>query len=109
MGKLSVGTVVLSRFPFSDLSTDKVRPCLIVGLAEFGDVIVCQITSKAYSSNCAIPLSKTNFTSGSIVVKSFIRPNKIATLDSSMIVQELGIINDKKLGQVKTAIRQLFE
>ena len=109
MGKLSVGAVVLSRFPFSDLSTNKIRPCLIVGLAEFGDVIVCQITSRSYSSHSAIALSKTNFISGTIVVDSFIRPDKIATLDGSMIMQELGVINNKKLGQVKTAIHQLFE
>lgn len=109
MGKLSIGQIVLSSFPFSDLTHQKVRPCLIIGLAEFGDIIVCQITSKRYRSRKAIQLSNNDFKSGSIVITSFIRPDKIATLDRTIIIKTLGVLNSQKLFEIKAAIKKVLE
>jgi len=106
---LSIGDVVLARFPFSDLTSQKLRPCLIIGLAEFNDIILCQITSKPYRSKRAVALTKKDFQTGSIVVDSFIRPDKIATLDISMIVRKLGNLKETKLSEVKTALKKVLE
>ena len=109
MGSLSIGQVVLARFPFSDLTSKKLRPCLVIGLAEFDDVILCQITSRPYRSKQAVPLSKNDFDSGSIVVDSFIRPDKIATLDESMILRTLGDLKATKISEVKKALKKVLE
>lgn len=109
MESLSIGQVVLATFPFSDLSSTKLRPCLVVGIAEFNDVALCQITSNRYGSKRAITLKRNDFHQGSIVVDSFIRPDKIATLDKSMIKQVLGSLNDKKLSEVKTNLKEFLE
>ncbi len=109
MGSLSIGQVVLARFPFSDLTSKKLRPCLVIGLAEFEDIILCQITSKPYGSKRAIALTKKDFSSGSIVVDSFIRPDKIATLDLGMITKKLGDIKKSKLSEVKVALKKVLE
>jgi len=58
MGSLSIGQVVLVAFPFSDLTASKLRPCLVIGLVEFNDVLLCQTTSKDYGSRRAISLAK---------------------------------------------------
>lgn len=99
MGELSAGTVVLCRFPFSDLSSSKLRPCLIIAEAEFGDIIVCQITSKTYTSKTAISLKKSDFEHGSLVTNSFIRPDKLATLDRRIVTSSLGVLHQAKFEQ----------
>jgi mRNA interferase MazF len=109
LGELSVGTVVLCRFPFSDLSTNKVRPCLIVGIAEFGDVIVCQITSRAYSSKKALKLTRGDFSEGYLVIDSYIRPDKLATLDRRIIASRIGSLSVNKLQDCKMVLRTIFE
>lgn len=109
MGSISIGQVVLARFPFSDLSNQKLRPCLVIGLAEFDDILLCQITSKRYDSKRALTLAAEDFSKGSIVVDSFIRPDKIATLDQKMIAQKLGVLKAAKLKEVKSALKKVLE
>lgn len=108
MEDLSAGSVVLARFPFSDLTNQKLRPCLIIGQAEFEDIILCQITSKPYGSKRAISLWKTDFQSGTIAIRSYIRPDKIATLDQNLIVKTLGTLGEKKFKEVKNSLTSLF-
>ncbi len=109
MENLSIGQVVLATFPFSNLTNNKLRPCFIVGIAEFDDVVLCQITSKRYKSNRAVALLQTDFSRGSIVIDSFIRPDKIATLDRSMIQKVLGTVTDTKLDEVKSKLKVFLE
>ena len=109
MEVLSIGQVVLARFPFSDLSNQKLRPCLIIGLAEFNDILLCQITSKRYGSKRAVSLATKDMQSGSIVVDSYIRPDKIATLDQKMLTKILGNLKPIKLTEVKTALKKVLE
>jgi mRNA interferase MazF len=109
MESLSIGQVVLATFPFSDLSSAKLRPCLIVGLADFEDILLCQITSKQYGSVKAIKLTKSDFSEGSIVVDSFIRPDKIATLDKARVKRKLGVLNASKTNEVKQKLKTILE
>jgi mRNA interferase MazF len=109
MESLSIGQVVLATFPFSDLSSARLRPCLVIGIADFSDVLLCQITSKNYGSRKAIGLMQSDFSQGSIAVNSFIRPDKIATLDSSRIKRTLGTINNVKLNEVKQKLKSILE
>jgi mRNA interferase MazF len=109
MEDLSIGQVVLATFPFSDLKSNKLRPCLIIGIAEFNDIALCQITSKSYKSKRSILLLQSDFKQGSIITDSFIRPDKIATLDRIMIKQILGVINENKLQEVKQGLKLFLE
>ena len=109
MENLSIGQVVLAAFPFSDLTSKKLRPCLIIGIAEFEDIVLCQITSKRYRSERAIALLQSDFSQGAIVVNSFIRPDKIATLDRSMIKKVLGDLSNPKLLDVKLKLKEFLE
>ena len=54
MGKFVKGDIVVTPFPFSDLSTNKKRPALIVATLQGGDVVMCQITSKNVNDSYAI-------------------------------------------------------
>ena len=109
MESLSVGQVVLATFPFSDLSSNKLRPCLVIGIADLNDILLCQITSKNYGSRKSVKLLKSDFSRGSIVINSFIRPDKIATLDRAKIKRKLGVITEVKLNEVKERLKIILE
>ncbi|MHB1864797.1 MAG: type II toxin-antitoxin system PemK/MazF family toxin [Candidatus Saccharimonadales bacterium] len=108
MGKLKVGQVVTSKFPFSDLSNQKVRPALVVAIVDFDDVILCQITSKEYSSSNPIGLVATDFKRGSLPTNSFVRPDKLFTAEESMISSIYGELSAQKTNEVLESIRELF-
>jgi mRNA interferase MazF len=108
MGSFAVGDVVTVIFPYANFSAFKKRPALIIGQAEFGNFITCQITSKAATSKKAIPISDNDFSDGGLRVDSYVRPDKIFTLEESIIHAKDGSLSKEKLETVKTAIRDLF-
>src|SRR5476649_1506605 len=108
MVKLAIGQVVSSSFPFSNLSSNKYRPALVVARADFGDIILCQITSKPYSSTNPIKLAGKDFKEGGLPVESFIRPDKLFTAEASIVSTVYGSVTTEKLREVHTAIRSLF-
>ncbi len=108
MGQFTVGQVVTSAFPFSDLKAQKYRPALIVAIVDFDNLILCQITSKPYSSTMAIELTKPDFIEGSLPVKSYVRPDKLFTAETSIVSKMYGELNTQKLDRVLTTLRNLF-
>jgi len=108
MGKLAIGQVVSSAFPFSNLTTNKLRPALIIAIGDFGDIILCQITSKAYSSSSPIELIASDFVEGSLPVDSYMRPDKLFTADPSIVSKVYGTLNTTKLHETLAAVRALF-
>lgn len=109
MGIFAVGDVVVLPFPFSDLSSQKLRPAVIVAKADFNDLIFCQITSKDHSENGAIKLNPTSFKSGRLNLLSYARPGKLFTGDASIIVNTQGKLNDATKQSLLNAITQLFK
>lgn len=85
------------------------RLCLIIGIAEFDDIILCQITSRSYGSRRVVSLKNEDFQTGSIAVDSYIRPDKIVTLDMESISKKLGDLNKEKLSEAKVELKRVFE
>jgi len=92
MAAPAVGSVVLVRFPFSDLSDSKFRPAFVLADVGRGDYLLCQITSRHYSNKLAIQISDTNFERGSLERQSYVRPDKLFTANQSIIDREVGIL-----------------
>ena len=108
MGAFAVGDVVIIPFPYADFSKFKKRPALVVSSAEFDNLILCQITSRAETSKRAILLKGADFSKGSLQLDSFIRPDKLFTVEQSIVETRIGILKDDKTQSVKGIIRQLF-
>lgn len=106
MERLVKGDIVVIPFPFSDLSSTKKRPALVLTKLQGDDLILCQITSKRTKDKYAIPLSEKEFDSGSLKQESNIRPNKIFTADVSIIDYKVGSINQVK---TKKTIKKVCE
>jgi mRNA interferase MazF len=100
MGRFMSGDVVVVPFPYSDLTGSKRRPALVLAALKGDDVILCQITSRARMDSYAISLESTDFVNGGLTVSSVIRPNKIFTADSNIILYTAGKIADSKRQEV---------
>ena len=82
------GGIVLTRFPFTDLSGDKRRPALVVSRDNDRrpDRVVCFITSiQRTGPDMAAAIAGTGRK-----VQSVVRFEKLATLDRSVIAGRLG-------------------
>lgn len=106
MAKFIKGDVVVIPFPFSDLSQSKRRPALVVATIAGNDAILCQITNKTIEDDYAIPINDEDFTSGNLKQSGNIRPNRILTADTNIILYRIGCIKKGKLNQV---IEKLIE
>lgn len=98
MAKFVKGDVVVVPFPFSDLSQSKRRPALIIVPLEGNDAILCQITSKTIKDNYAIAIDDIDFGSGSLKQSGNIRPNRLFTADSHIILYRIGSIKRENRG-----------
>jgi mRNA interferase MazF len=107
VGRFVKGEVVVLPFPFSDLSEAKRRPALVIVSLEGDDVILCQITSKSVSDSYAIELAETDFADGKLSKDSNIRPNRIFTADSKIILYRVGKLKSKKLNEVVDQVIQM--
>lgn len=100
MEGLVKGDVVVLPFPFSDLSQTKRRPALVVAEAGGDELLLCQITSQDIRDRHAVSLSPTDFQSGSLRKTSNVRPNRIFTADSEIILYRAGHIASEKTANV---------
>ena len=73
------------------------------------DWVLAQITSKPYSDPGAIPLRATSFAEGGLPLESFVRPSKLFTANDSIIVRQVGQLNDQARRDVISAIVRLFQ
>lgn len=108
MGKPVVGEVVVLPFPQTDLQTGKRRPALVVADLTGDDLILCQITSQLRRDGYSVPLTSRDFERGHLNIDSFIRPNRLFTVEQSIILYSAATVNSSKLSEVRTKIRELF-
>lgn len=108
MGAPSAGEIVLVPFPFSDLSASKVRPAVVLADAGRGDWILCQITSNPYGDSRAVKLEADDFHSGRLLTVSYVRPGKLFTANSSLVLQSVGQLKHDAMGRLLDAVVKLF-
>ena len=90
MVRLGPGLVVVLRFPFSDLSSSKLRPAVVLAHAGGADWVLCQVTSNPYGDPEALLLGATSFASGGLSRDSFARPGKLFTASEAIVVRVAG-------------------
>ena len=108
MARFVSGDVIVVPFPFTDLSSSKVRPALVLAALTRGDLILCQITSQSRHDGYSISLFAEDFERGHLSVDSFIRPNRLFTVDQSVILYTAAKVRAAKLNEVRARIRSLF-
>ena len=108
------GEVVLVPFPFTDLSSAKQRPALLVSSdtfnAEREDVLVAAITSQVplvvAADEFVIPAGE--LAACGLPKPSILRLSKLVTLHKRLIIRRIGTLPSATLLEVMARFRQLF-
>ena len=100
----AVGSVVLVTFPFSDLSASKLRPAVVLAAVDRDDWILCQVTSNAYSDARAVEIADSDFASGGLARRSYARPGKLFSANTSIMNRVVGALAPQKQKAVVDAV-----
>ena len=108
MERFVEGEIVVVQFPYTNFSSSRKRPALV--LADLGgeDIILCEITSRLKRDNYTIDLQNEDLTSGKLRVRSLIKPNRILTIYKTKINYKFGKLKDYKLKEVKEKLSAIF-
>ena len=105
---VSRGSIVLVRFPFSDLSSSKRRQAVVLADAGRGDYVLVQVTSRSYADPSAVMLTSASFAKGGLNLTSYARPGKLFTANDALIVREVGALTDAALETLVEAVVTLL-
>lgn len=103
------GTIVLAPFPFSDLTTAKRRPAVIVSSTDENDVIVAFITSQSkkatHPTDLIVETSHPDFAATGLKKDSAIRLRKLCTIEKSIIYGEIGEASQNLMREINLRLR----
>jgi len=94
------GDVVIIEFPFSNLKDSKRRPVLVLKVPKGDDVIVNQITGSSYEKSAEILINDKDFVHGALKRDSFVRIDKIASVEKSLIKYKIGSLKNEKSAEI---------
>jgi len=94
--------IVLLPIPFTDLTSHKVRPAIVIGAGTFaGDVFVVPVTSRLFQAD----LTLHDWSIAGLDVPSGIK-GQIATVDGSLIRQVVGTPSPPDAGRLDQKLRE---
>lgn len=86
------GALVLLPFPFSDATTTKCRPVLVLTTPdEYGDFIGMAVSSRSHHIN-TVPLQNDSLLEGHLPKASWIRVDRVVTLNAGLVIKAFGKI-----------------
>jgi mRNA interferase MazF len=91
----SRGDVILTQFPFTDLSGSRVRTAIVVSQGQIADDIVLAAVSSVNrgtisSTDCLVTTSHPEFGLTGLRVASVLRMHKLAAVECTVIIRRLG-------------------
>jgi mRNA interferase MazF len=103
------GEIVLVPVPFTDLSSQKRRPVIIISNETYNqtatDIVVVAMTSRLLKNTFGFTITNEDMENGRLNRPSQVRVDKIYTRSQTIIVKKFGQVN----GNVLTQIRKLLQ
>jgi mRNA interferase MazF len=107
----SQGDIVLIPIPFTDLSSHKRRPVIVISNDEYNrtcpDVVVVAMTSNPASSRYSFVITSADLARGTLNRPGTVRSDKIYTLDKSLIVKTFGRVDEPTLDRLRAVLAEL--
>ena len=103
------GDVVLVRFPFTDLTTTKVRPAVV--LATHGDDmtivgVFSSVPQPVRSTWLVIGVQDPHFAATGLRTASTIKAERIAVIEQSLLVRKLGVLPPAHFQRLREAVKR---
>lgn len=100
------GQIVLTPFPYTDLSGAKFRPVLMLRRASrFDDWLVCMVSSRIEQAEAGfdeILLStEVDFSASGLKAPSVLRLSRLAVLNGSLLIGSIGAIDGARLERIR--------
>jgi mRNA interferase MazF len=108
MERFVKGDIVVLPFPYTDFSSMKKRPAVVIATLRGQNTILAQITTNKRDDEDLVSLTKKDFSSGSLSSDSFIMISLIFTSDSSRIFYKAGKLKTEKIKEVQNKLIELF-
>lgn len=105
------GDILLIPIPFTDLSSQKRRPVIVVSNNLYNqktaDIVVVAMTSNPASADYSFPITSADLEKGTLNRPGKVRVDKIYTLSQSIVVKTFGRVNETTLERIRQILRDL--
>jgi mRNA interferase MazF len=105
------GDILLIPIPFTDLSSKKRRPVIVISNDQYNrktsDVIVVAMTSNPQVTDSSLSISSSDLVEGALNRPGKIRVDKIYTLSQAIVVKTFGQVDDRTLGRIRRRLVDL--
>ncbi len=105
---LKPGDIILVPFPFTDLSSTKTRPALVLHYNnKTKDIIILAITSqkRGYQEH---PINNDDLRKGVLPLRSFVRQDKVTTLHSKLVRKNVASLKEPSLNKIINLFKKQF-
>jgi len=106
------GDIVLLSVPFSDQSSSKVRPAVVVSNNQLNnscdDLVLVPITSVIKEAPYSVFIEQKSLASGKLIVPSRIRADKPFTAHNTLVKLKIGHLTDTVFEQVTVELFKVF-
>lgn len=111
---LKKGDIVLVPFPFTDLSTTKLRPAVVLWVEGSGnDITVCFVSSqnlnRITSEEFLIEATHEEFAATGLKLSSKVRVSRIVTLTRSLISRRIGQLGANLMETLDDCLKRTFQ
>jgi mRNA interferase MazF len=111
MTSYNFGEVVLVPFPFTDQTTNKKRPAVVISSeiynAEYPDRILKSITSQVVSIQKVGDIIITDWRAAGLLKSSMIKP-VITTIEKQLIIKKLGKLQDVDIQSLREGLIRII-
>lgn len=106
------GDIVLIPIPFTDLSSRKRRPVIIVSNNTYNhltdDIVVVAMTSNPQKVDYSFTINVADLDRGNLNRSGQVRADKIYTLSKSIVVKKFGHVKPKVLTRISSLLKDLM-
>lgn len=112
------GDVVLVPFPFSDQTTTKKRPAVVISSNAFNeisvDIVIMAITGQITRTSGIVECLIENWQSAGLLKPSTIKPAvagkpAISTIEQSLVIKKIGKLIPNDVISMESTLKQLFD
>jgi mRNA interferase MazF len=105
------GDIVLIPIPFTDLSSQKRRPVVVISNDAYNrktsDIVVVAMTSNPEAADYSFTLTSSDLEEGTLNRPGKVRADKIYTLSQSIVVKTFGRVNATTRDRIRKTLQDL--